>query len=169
MKGTTDGAVPDMVAVSKGLTGGLVPLSAVLMNDGDFDAVFGAPGKAKVQGSTFGGNRLAMQCGLIVLELVESGRLVENAAAMGELIAMQLAQRFGPRLSVHGKGLALSLTPSAATDKRMSDIWLDLIDGGVLAMPNSASPDSLRLSPPLIFGMNEVELLMDRLDEALQP
>jgi ornithine--oxo-acid transaminase len=169
MKGTTDGAVPDMVAVSKGLTGGLVPLSAVLMNDGDFDAVFGAPGKAKVQGSTFGGNRLAMQCGLIVLELVEAGCLVENAAAMGELIAMQLAQRFGPRLSVHGKGLALSLTPGAATDKRMSDIWLDLIDGGVLAMPNSASPDSLRLSPPLIFGANEVELLMDRLDEALQP
>ncbi|WP_336600190.1 hypothetical protein [Paraburkholderia bengalensis] len=70
---------------------------------------------------------------------------------------------------MHGKGLALSLTPGAATNKRMSDIWLDLIDGGVLAMPNSASPDSLRLSPPLIFGMNEVELLMDRLDEALQP
>jgi 4-aminobutyrate aminotransferase-like enzyme len=48
-------------------------------------------------------------------------------------------------------------------------VWLDLIDGGVLAMPNSAAPDSLRLSPPLIFGVDEVEVLIDRLDEALQP
>jgi ornithine--oxo-acid transaminase len=162
-------AAPDMVVVSKGLTGGLVPLSAVLMNDGDFDAVFGAPGKAKVQGSTFGGNRLAMHCGLIVLELVESGRLVENAAAMGALIEERVAARFGTRVTVHGKGLALSLEIDAQPDRTMTDVWLDLVDGGVLAMPNSASPDSLRLSPPLIFGVDEVEVLIDRLDEALQP
>lgn len=166
-------AAPDMVVVSKGLTGGLVPLSAVLLNDADFDAVFGAPGKAKVHGSTFGGNRLAMHCGLIVLDLVESGRLVENAAAMGALIEARIAQRFDGRVIVRGKGLALSLELDAwfagELDKRMSDVWLDLIDGGVLAMPNSAAPDSLRLSPPLILGVDEVEVLIDRLDEALQP
>ncbi|WP_241024533.1 aminotransferase class III-fold pyridoxal phosphate-dependent enzyme [Burkholderia sp. Ac-20365] len=169
--GGVNGAVdaPDMIVVSKGLTGGLVPLSAVLMNDGDFDAVFGAPGKAKVQGSTFGGNRLAMQCGLIVLDLVESGRLVENAAAMGALIAARIAARFDQRVSVHGRGLALSLKLDPRFDRSMTDVWLDLIDGGVLAMPNSAAPDSLRLSPPLIFGVDEVEVLIDRLDEALQP
>ncbi|CAD6562396.1 aspartate aminotransferase family protein [Paraburkholderia sabiae] len=166
-------AAPDMVVVSKGLTGGLVPLSAVLLNDADFDAVFGAPGKAKVHGSTFGGNRLAMHCGLIVLDLVESGRLVENAAAMGALIEARIAQRFDGRVIVRGKGLALSLELDAwfagELDKRISDVWLDLIDGGVLAMPNSAAPDSLRLSPPLILGVDEVEVLIDRLDEALQP
>ncbi|CAG9210042.1 Aminotransferase class-III [Paraburkholderia sabiae] len=166
-------AAPDMVVVSKGLTGGLVPLSAVLLNDADFDAVFGAPGKAKVHGSTFSGNRLAMHCGLIVLDLVESGRLVENAAAMGALIEARIAQRFDGRVIVRGKGLALSLELDAwfagELDKRMSDVWLDLIDGGVLAMPNSAAPDSLRLSPPLILGVDEVEVLIDRLDEALQP
>ncbi|SEK07680.1 aspartate aminotransferase family protein [Paraburkholderia diazotrophica] len=164
-------AAPDMIVVSKGLTGGLVPLSAVLMNDGDFDAVFGAPGKAKVQGSTFGGNRLAMQCGLIVLDLVESGRLVDNSAAMGALIERRIADRFDGRLTLHGKGLALSLTPGAQWDINMADVWLALIDAGVLAMPNAASPrssGSLRLSPPLIFGVDEVEFLMDRLDEALQ-
>ena len=166
-------AAPDMVVVSKGLTGGLVPLSAVLLNDADFDAVFGAPGKAKVHGSTFSGNRLAMHCGLIVLDLVESGRLVENAAAMGALIEARIALRFDGRVIVRGKGLALSLELDAwfagELDKRMSDVWLDLIDGGVLAMPNSAAPDSLRLSPPLILGVDEVEVLIDRLDEALQP
>lgn len=161
-------AAPDMIVVSKGLTGGLVPLSAVLMNDGDFDAVFGAPGKAKVQGSTFGGNRLAMQCGLIVLDLVESGRLVDNAAAMGALIERRIADRFGRRLTLHGKGLALSLMSDAQYDINMADVWLRLFDAGMLAMPNSASPDSLRLSPPLIFGVDEVEVLIDRLDEALQ-
>ncbi|MEM5385973.1 aminotransferase class III-fold pyridoxal phosphate-dependent enzyme [Paraburkholderia phymatum] len=164
-------AAPDMIVVSKGLTGGLVPLSAVLMNDGDFGAVFGAPGKAKVQGSTFGGNRLAMQCGLIVLDLVESGRLVDNAAAMGALIERRIADRFGGRLTLHGKGLALSLTADAQCDIDIADVWLALFDAGVLAMPNSASPRSLaslRLSPPLIFGVDEVECLMDRLDEALQ-
>ncbi|TXC86753.1 aspartate aminotransferase family protein [Paraburkholderia azotifigens] len=166
-------AAPDMVVVSKGLTGGLVPLSAVLLNDADFDAVFGAPGKAKVHGSTFGGNRLAMHCGLIVLDLVESGRLVDNAAAMGALIEARLATRFNGRVIVRGKGLALSLELdvwfAGELNKSMSDVWLDLIDGGVLAMPNSAAPDSLRLSPPLIFGVDEVEVLIDRLDEALQP
>jgi ornithine--oxo-acid transaminase len=165
-------AAPDMIVVSKGMTGGLVPLSAVLMNDGDFDAVFGAPGKAKVQGSTFGGNRLAMHCGLIVLDLVEDGRLVENAATMGALIGQRIAERFserlGAHLTLHGKGLALSLKLDAQAGISMTDVWLDLIDGGVLAMPNSASPDSLRLSPPLIFGVDEVEFLIDRLDEALQ-
>ncbi|WP_233451358.1 aminotransferase class III-fold pyridoxal phosphate-dependent enzyme [Paraburkholderia caribensis] len=164
-----DAGAPDMLVVSKGLTGGLVPLSAVLMNDGDFDAVFGAPGKAKVQGSTFGGNRLAMQCGLIVLDLVERGQLVENAAAMGVLIGERIAARFDSRVTLHGKGLALSLRLDARLDRSMTDVWLDLIDGGVLAMPNSAAPDSLRLSPPLIFGVDEVEVLIDRLDEALQP
>ncbi|WP_245254379.1 aspartate aminotransferase family protein [Paraburkholderia sp. LEh10] len=161
-------AAPDMIVVSKGLTGGLVPLSAVLMNDGDFDAVFGAPGKAKVQGSTFGGNRLAIHCGLIVLDLVEHGRLVENAAAMGALIGERIGERFGSRLTLHGQGLALSVALDPQLDISMTDVWLDLIDCGVLAMPNSASPDSLRLSPPLIFGMNEVEVLIDGLDEALQ-
>ncbi|MBN3758076.1 aspartate aminotransferase family protein [Paraburkholderia sp. Tr-20389] len=166
-------AAPDMIVVSKGLTGGLVPLSAVLLNDADFDAVFGAPGKAKVQGSTFGGNRLAMHCGLIVLDLVESGRLVDNAAAIGALIEARIAARFGGRVTVSGKGLALSLALdaefAAQPGRSMTDVWLDLIDGGVLAMPNSAAPDSLRLSPPLIFGVDEVEVLIDRLDEALQP
>lgn len=165
-------SAPDMIVVSKGLTGGLVPLSAVLMNDGDFDTVFGAPGKAKVHGSTFGGNRLAMQCGLIVLDLVESGRLVDHAAAMGELMARRIAGRFDGRLTLRGKGLALSIEPSlepgAQCDIDMTDVWLRLIDVGVLAMPNSASPGSLRLSPPLIFGVDEVEVLIDRLDEALQ-
>lgn len=166
-------AAPDMIVVSKGLTGGLVPLSAVLLNDADFDAVFGAPGKAKVQGSTFGGNRLAMHCGLIVLDLVESGRLVDNAAAMGALIEARIATRFDGRVIVRGKGLALSLELdewfAGELNRSMSDVWLDLIDGGVLAMPNSAAPDSLRLSPPLIIGVDEVEVLIDRLDEALQP
>jgi len=171
--GMSDALAPDMVVVSKGLTGGLVPLSAVLMGDGDFEAVFGAPGKAKVQGSTFGGNRLAMQCGLIVLDLIESGRLVENAAAMGALIGRRVTERFDGRLTLHGKGLALSLRLEAQSedkndDTTMTDIWFRLIDGGVLAMPNSASPDSLRLSPPLIFGVDEVEVLIERLDEALQ-
>lgn len=161
---------PDMAVVSKGLTGGLVPLSAVLMGDADFDAVFAAPGKAKVHGSTFGGNRLAMQCGLIVLDLIESERLVEHAAHTGALLAEQIGARFGERLVLQGHGLARTLKLQGETEGEasMSDVWLRLIDGGVLSIPNSASPDSLRLSPPLLFGSTEADVLIDCLEEALQ-
>jgi ornithine--oxo-acid transaminase len=161
-------AAPDMVVVSKGLTGGLVPLSAVLMGDEDFDAVFAAPGKAKVHGSTFGGNRLAMQCGLIVLDLIESSHLVDNAAAIGALIAQQIDARFAGRLTLHGHGLARSLKLTADGEPNMVEVWLRLVDAGLLAIPNSGAPDSLRLSPPLIFGAKEVEVLIECLQEALQ-
>ena len=78
------GAEPDLVLVAKALSGGHVPVGAVLMRRDVFAKVFDRMDRAVVHGSTFAKNDLAMAAGLATLDVIESERLIENAAARGE-------------------------------------------------------------------------------------
>ena len=78
------GAAPDMVLLAKGLSGGHVPVGVVLMRRDAFGKVFDRMDRAVVHGSTFAKNDLAMAAGLATLDVIESERLIENAAARGE-------------------------------------------------------------------------------------
>jgi ornithine--oxo-acid transaminase len=80
------GVEPDMVVLAKALSGGLVPVGAVLMSQKICDSVFGSIQRAMVHASTFGENALAMRAGLASLDVMEDGKLGERAAAMGVLL-----------------------------------------------------------------------------------
>src|SRR5437588_254491 len=77
------GIEPDMVLLAKSLSGGHVPVGAVLTKKWIFDKVFDRMDRAIVHGSTFAKNDLAMAAGLATLEVIESEHLIENAARMG--------------------------------------------------------------------------------------
>jgi ornithine--oxo-acid transaminase len=81
---------PDMVLLAKTLSGGHVPVGAVLTRKRIFDKVFDRMDRAIAHGSTFGGNDLAMAAGIATLDVLASERLVENAGQMGRRLLQAL-------------------------------------------------------------------------------
>jgi ornithine--oxo-acid transaminase len=103
---------PDIVVLSKALSGGHVPIGAVLTRKWIFDKVYSSMDRSMAHGSTFGKNDLAMAAGLATLEVLESERIVENAARTGErLLAAfgRMAQRYELIKAVRGKGLMIGI------------------------------------------------------------
>lgn len=103
---------PDMVILAKALSGGLVPVSAVLMSDSIHSAVFSSFKRSIVHASTFSENSLSMRAGLATLDVLEGEKLGERATGLG----MELQQRLNDALAgyemvktVRGKGLLLGI------------------------------------------------------------
>ncbi len=84
------GIEPDIVVLAKALSGGLVPIGAVLMKDAVYNAVYGSLKRSIVHTSTFSENGLAMRAGLASLDVLEQERLGDRAAEMGEYLRSTL-------------------------------------------------------------------------------
>jgi ornithine--oxo-acid transaminase len=103
------GVEPDMVVLAKALSGGHVPIGAVLTRKRVFDKVFDRMDRAVVHGSTFSKNDLAMTVGIATLDVLKNERIIENAAACGErLLASfrKMAEGYELLAGVRGKGPA---------------------------------------------------------------
>jgi ornithine--oxo-acid transaminase len=103
---------PDMVLLSKALSGGYVPVGAVLTRKWIFDKVYGSMDRSMAHGSTFGKNDLAMAAGLATLDVLKSERVVENAARTGDRLLHafgKMAQRYELIKVVRGKGLMIGI------------------------------------------------------------
>jgi len=87
---------PDMVIMAKALSGGLVPVAAVLMTDEVNDAVYSSLSRAIVHTSTFSENALAMRAGLATLDVLEDERLGERATHLGNLLRRRLTETLSP-------------------------------------------------------------------------
>lgn len=87
---------PDMVVLAKALSGGLVPVAAVLMTDEVSDAVYSSLKRAIVHTSTYSENGLAMRAGLATLDVLESEHLGERATYLGELLRNRLTEALSP-------------------------------------------------------------------------
>jgi ornithine--oxo-acid transaminase len=110
------GLEPDMVCVAKALSGGLVPIGALLVSRAAFDRVFDGMERAVRHGSTFGGNDLAAAAGLATLKVLEEEGLVGRAQRMGTLLlelTRPLIDRYAVVRDVRGLGLmwAIELGP----------------------------------------------------------
>jgi ornithine--oxo-acid transaminase len=106
------GITPDIVVVAKALSGGLVPVSAVLMSDAVHSSVFSSFKRSIVHASTFSENSLSMRAGLATLDVLENARLGDRATQTG----MELKQQLSDALSgyemvkeIRGKGLLLGI------------------------------------------------------------
>ena len=103
---------PDMVLLAKALSGGHVPVGAVLLRKTIFDKIFDRMDRAVVHGSTFAKNDLAMAAGIATLDVLKSDKVIENAAARGEQIKLALSAMIpGYELlkDVRGKGLMIGV------------------------------------------------------------
>ncbi len=117
------GLQPDIVCVAKALSGGLVPIGAVLVSRAAFDRVFDGMERAVRHGSTFGGNDLAAAAGLATLRVLDQERLVERAERMGALLlelTRPLVERHAIVRDVRGLGLmwAIELGPPEGRSAR---------------------------------------------------
>jgi ornithine--oxo-acid transaminase len=120
------GVEPDMVLLAKSLSGGHVPVGALLTRRWIFDKVFDRMDRAVVHGSTFAKNDLAMAAGLATLEVIESERLIENAARIGArlLTAFEaMAQRHELIKTVRGKGLMIGIEFGAPRSLKLRASW----------------------------------------------
>ncbi len=116
---------PDMVCMAKALSGGLVPIGAVLVSRQAFEKVFDGMERAVRHGSTFGGNDLAAAAALATLRVIDEEGLVERAERVGRLLLEQtapLAQEFEVVKEVRGLGLMWAIefgAPPGAIGRRL--------------------------------------------------
>lgn len=88
-------AEPDMVILAKALSGGLIPVGAVLMTDAVYDSVYHSLHRAIVHTSTFSENGLAMRAGLATLQVLEDEHLAARATTVGETLRARLRETLG--------------------------------------------------------------------------
>jgi ornithine--oxo-acid transaminase len=120
------GIEPDIVLLSKSLSGGHVPVSAVLSRKWIFDKVFDRMDRAVVHGSTFAKNDLAMAAGLATLEVIESEGLMQNAQRTGaRLLATfeRMIQRHELVKEARGKGLMIGIEFGAPRSLTLKASW----------------------------------------------
>ena len=116
------GLDPDMVVLAKALSGGLVPVAAVLMSDEVCDSVYSSLPRAFVHTSTFSENSLAMRAGLATLEVLERERLGQRAIEAGRYLREKLTtvlQEFEMVKEVRGLGLLMGIEFQAPKQLRL--------------------------------------------------
>jgi acetylornithine/succinyldiaminopimelate/putrescine aminotransferase len=183
-----DGVTPDLVTVAKTLSGGFVPVGAVLAKGWIFDKVYSTMDRALVHDSTFGGNALAATAGLATLSVVDDERLVAHADVLGAELRGRLAAlsgRFEMLVDVRGRGLMVGLEFGAPRSARLRAGWEALhrarnglfsqaIVGalyhrhGILTQVAGDHGEIIKLLPPLIIGGAEVEQFVDGFTDVME-
>jgi ornithine--oxo-acid transaminase len=113
---------PDMVILAKALSGGLMPVGAVLMSSAIADSVFSSLKRAIVHASTFGENSLSMRAGLATLDLLEEEGLGERGSQMGARLRQQLSEALAPYemvSAVRGLGMLSGIEFAAPRSLRL--------------------------------------------------
>jgi ornithine--oxo-acid transaminase len=142
---------PDILILGKALSGGTLPISAVLADDDIMLQIL--PGE---HGSTYGGNPLACAVAMTSLEVLKSENLVQNAENMGQLLRKELAKLNSPHIKlIRGKGLLNAIVINHSDPEVSLELCIHLRDLGLLAKPTHG--DKIRFAPPLII--NEAQIL----------
>ncbi|MFN3849457.1 MAG: ornithine--oxo-acid transaminase [Spirosomataceae bacterium] len=153
---------PDMVILGKALSGGVLPVSAVLADDEIMLTL--KPGE---HGSTYGGNPLACAVAMEALQVVKDEKLADNAEELGKLFRYEmnkLVEETEVVTLVRGKGLLNAIVIDTDEDSDLAwDLCLKLKDNGLLAKPTHGN--KIRLAPPLVITENQmwdcVEIIRD--------
>jgi acetylornithine/succinyldiaminopimelate/putrescine aminotransferase len=164
---------PDLLIVSKGLTGGLLPVSAVLMTEPVYDAVFGKPGQAKSHGSTFSGYHLGLSVAratVAALTALDIPARVREQGAYLDIGLAKLKQKYSQLSEVRGTGLAWALgiaDDAGPSAEGASQLCVELIHRNILVSVAANEPHWLRLTPPLNISTSEIDRFLDGLDLSL--
>lgn len=181
------GLVPDVVTVSKALSGGYVPVGAMVCSTEVSDSVYSSMERALVHSSTFKNNTLAMVAGLATLQTIDDEDLVDRARVTGDAMAKALApllDRHDLFQLVRGEGLMVGLVfgePSGGGARARfkllelahKGLFSQLVVGPlfqrhrILTQVAGDSMNVVKLLPPLVAGQDEVDLFVEALDDVL--
>lgn len=145
-----EGVRPDILILGKAISGGAMPVSAVLADDEIMLCI--NPGE---HGSTFGGNPLACKVAKAALEVIQEEKLAERAEKLGEIFRSEIGKIDSEMIKlVRGKGLlnAIVIAPRKGFDAW--DVCLKMRDNGLLAKPTHG--DIIRFAPPLVITEEEL-------------
>lgn len=134
---------PDILLLGKALSGGTLPISAVLANDDIMLTI--KPGE---HGSTYGGNPLAAATAIAALQVLQQENMSENAKVLGHFFREQLIQLQSPLIKdIRGKGLLNAIEIHSNEKNKAWEICMGLKENGLLAKPTHG--DKIRFAPPL--------------------
>ncbi|HEV2482015.1 MAG TPA: ornithine--oxo-acid transaminase [Puia sp.] len=152
---------PDILILGKALSGGMLPVSAVLADDPIMLTI--RPGE---HGSTYGGNPLACKVAIAALDVLKAERLPENAATLGDLFRKEIRDLQSPHIGeVRGKGLLNAIVINHPRADAAWELCLALKDRGLLAKPTHG--DKIRLAPPLVITREQLLECVDIVRESL--
>jgi ornithine--oxo-acid transaminase len=141
---------PDILILGKALSGGTVPVSAVLADDNIMMNI--KPGE---HGSTYGGNPLACAVAIESLQVLKDEHMAENAEVMGELFRSELKKINSPLLKIiRGKGLLNAIVIDHPDKEAAWNFCLELKENSLLAKPTHG--DKIRFAPPLIINKEQI-------------
>jgi ornithine--oxo-acid transaminase len=153
---------PDILILGKALSGGVLPVSAVLADDEIMLTI--KPGD---HGSTYGGNPLACKVAITALQVLKDEKMSENAEFQGTYFRKELIALNHPNISiVRGKGLLNAIVIDHVQKEAAWDLCLQLKDNGLLAKPTHG--DKIRFAPPLIITREQIDECIDIIRRSLQ-
>lgn len=181
------GLTPDIITVSKALSGGFVPVGAMLASDRIVRSVYSSMDRAMVHSTTFKGNQLAMVAGLATLQVFDDEHIVEHSSAMGDVWSRRLEELASRHEFIHdirGKGQMVGIEfgpPTSAGARRRwrmieaartamfsQTIVVPLFQRyGILTQVAADNVNIIKLLPPLVAGEQEVDIFVGALDELL--
>jgi ornithine--oxo-acid transaminase len=152
---------PDILILGKALSGGTMPISAVLADDEIMLCI--KPGE---HGSTFGGSPLAAKVAIAALTVVKDERLAENADKMGKLFRDGLCKITSEMIEqVRGKGLLNAIVIKPRKGKEAWDVCLKMRDNGLLAKPTHGN--IIRFAPPLVINEGQIKEAIEIIKNSL--
>ena len=150
-----DGVKPDILVLGKALSGGVLPVSAVLASD----EIMLTIGRGQ-HGSTYGGNPVAARVAIAALNVLVEEKMAEKAVKLGERFRSKLQKIDSPLVKlVRGRGLLNAVVIDDTKGVDAWDICMELMRNGLLSKPTHGN--IIRLAPPLVISQ-------DQLDEAVQ-
>lgn len=179
---------PDIVLLSKSLSGGYIPISVMMGRAEIFDKVYSTLDRCVVHSNTFGQNMMAMAAGMVTLEVLEEEKLIENAARMGKLIEAginKLKEKYELIGEIRGKGLLQAIEFKKPTSFTLRVGWelLHKADAGlfsqaiimpllddhhILTQVGGHAMDSIKLSPALCINEDDVNRFVNAFDQVLK-
>jgi ornithine--oxo-acid transaminase len=179
---------PDMVCVAKGLSGGFVPVGAVVTRPRIMDTVFNSLERCVVHSNTFGQNDLAMAAALASIQVLEEDKLVENAETLGHYAMTRLAEigKSCPFVTeVRGKGLMFGIDfarPEHSLKLRLAWDMLHKLNFGVfgqmivipllkkhhiLTQVAGYHTEFIKFLPPLIATREDIDWFLEAMRDVL--
>lgn len=157
-----DNVRPDILVLGKALSGGVLPVSAVLADDEIMLNI--KPGE---HGSTYGGNPLACKVAMAALTVLKEESMAENAEAMGKLLRTRLAELQSPFIKlIRGKGLLNAIVIEHTNKDAAWELCMELMRNGLLAKPTHG--DKIRFAPPLNITAVHIEECVQIISKSLK-
>ena len=156
-----EGVRPDVLILGKALSGGVIPVSAVLADDEIMLTI--KPGE---HGSTFGGFPLAGAVAMAALQVVKDENLAERAEYLGKIFRREMEAINHPMVElVRGKGLLNAVVIKPKDGKKAWDVCVKMAELGILAKPTH--DHIIRFAPPLVITEEELMEAIGRIKEAI--